>query len=264
MSGRPGVTVLVHRDGTLQSRSVRLPLWAVRLLVGGAVGGAVLMLLAAALYAPIARTAAEVPGMRREMARLRAENEQVRQLARTLEEMEARYAQMRRMLGGDVIPPPRREAPEPLPVAYPLFVTAPGAGRGFETGLSVPSHWPLEERGVVTRGQIGAGGGDEAHPGLDIAVPIGTPIRASGGGIVRDTGDDAEYGRFVFIDHPEGFQTLYGHASRLLVAGGDTVAAGQVIALSGSTGRSTGPHLHFEVRRDGRAIDPRSLVKEES
>ena len=261
---RRGVTIMVHRDGALESRSVRLPLWAVRLLAIAGVAFVVLIVLAGVLYAPVARTAAMVPGMRQDIAQLRAENAQVQQLARTLGEMEARYDQMRRMLGGDVIPPSRRASELRLPVAHSLFAATPADAGRFEAGPSVPSHWPLEERGVVTRGQTRAGGGDEAHPGLDVAVPIGTPIRASGGGVVRETGNDVEYGRFVLLEHPDGFRTLYGHASRLLVTRGDTVGAGQVIALSGSTGRSTGPHLHFEVRRDGRSIDPRSLVREES
>lgn len=263
-TSRRGVTIMVHRDGALESRSVRLPLWGVRLLVAASVAFALLVVLAAVLYAPIARTAATVPQMRREIAQLRAENDQIQQLARTLGEMEARYDQMRRMLGGDVIPPPRRTTDLRLPVAHGLFAATPADAGRFEAGPSVPSHWPLDERGVVTRGQIGEGGGDEAHPGLDVAVPIGTPIRASGGGAVRDVGEDTEYGRFVLLDHPDGFRTLYGHASRVLVAPGDSVRAGQVIALSGSTGRSTGPHLHFEIRRDGRSIDPRALVREES
>lgn len=263
MTSRRGVTIMIHQDGALDSRQFRMSLWAARAAVGAAIGFAVLIILAAALYTPIARTAASVPAMRREMARLRAENEQVQQLARTLHEMEARYAQVRRMLGGDVIPPRREEVGEQLPIAHPVFAAGPNATR-FEPGPSTPSHWPLDERGLITRGQVRAGGSDEAHPGLDIAVPIGTPIRASGGGVVSDTGEDAEYGRFVRIDHPDGFQTLYGHASRILVSVGDSVGAGQVIGLSGSTGRSTGPHLHFEIRRDGRSIDPRSVVREES
>jgi murein DD-endopeptidase MepM/ murein hydrolase activator NlpD len=73
-----------------------------------------------------------------------------------------------------------------------------------------------------------------------------------------------DYGMFVRVRHPGGYETMYGHASRLLVRDGDDVAAGQVIALSGNTGRSTAPHLHFEVRRDGRSIDPLAVVKEGS
>jgi murein DD-endopeptidase MepM/ murein hydrolase activator NlpD len=128
----------------------------------------------------------------------------------------------------------------------------------------VPGHWPVDGRGVVTRGLSGGEGGTEAHAGLDVAIPIGTPIRASGGGIVAQAGVDSEYGYFVRLTHPDGFESMYGHASRLLVQTGDSVQAGEVIALSGSTGRSTAPHLHFEIRRDSRLIDPRSLVQEGS
>ena len=78
------------------------------------------------------------------------------------------------------------------------------------------------------------------------------------------TGSDPEYGLFVLITHPDGYQTMYGHASRLLVSDGDEVSVGQVVALSGSTGRSTAPHLHFEIRRGGRSIDPRSVTLEDS
>jgi murein DD-endopeptidase MepM/ murein hydrolase activator NlpD len=166
------------------------------------------------------------------------------------------------MLGADIVPsvPASGEA---LPVAYRLLALAPNR-RPFEAGANPPHRWPLDERGVVTRGQVVEGSADETHPGIDIAVPMGTPIRAAGGGTISQTGSDAEYGLFVLISHPDGYQTMYGHASRLLVAKGDEVNAGQVIALSGSTGRSTAPHLHFEIRRSGRSVDPRSVALEES
>jgi murein DD-endopeptidase MepM/ murein hydrolase activator NlpD len=109
---------------------------------------------------------------------------------------------------------------------------------------------------------MGTGAGSEAHPGLDIAVRSGTPIRAAGGGVVAEAGVDPDYGRYVLINHPQGYQSMYGHASRVLVTAGEAVKAGQVIGLSGSTGRSTAPHLHFEIRRNGQQIDPRSLISE--
>jgi murein DD-endopeptidase MepM/ murein hydrolase activator NlpD len=257
------VTIVVHRDGDLASRSYRFPLWIARTVVAVLVGIGVLVLLGAVLYAPIVRTAASVPGLKSRVARLEAENAQVQELARTLNEAEQRYEQIRGMLGGNVVPPlPATPTDGRLPVAAAILAVRPDAAPRFETGPSVPSHWPLIERGVITRGQVSPGVGDETHTGLDIAVPTGTAIRASGGGVVSETGEDAEYGTFVILDHPEGYQTLYGHASRLLVSIGDSVDAGQVIALSGSTGRSTGPHLHFEVRRGGQALDPRTVLEE--
>lgn len=255
-----GVTFMVHKDGDLESRSFRLPQWLVHAAGVAATVLLVLIVLAAVLYAPIARTAARVPGLNREIAKLRSENEQVRQLAATLKDMETRYEQLRTMLGADVIPEPARVEGSML-VAHAIFARVPGAPARYEEGPSVPRHWPLAERGVVTRGPVGGVDGGEAHTGLDVAVPMGTPIRAAGGGIVQGAGNDPEYGFFVLIGHPDGYQSMYGHASRVLVSIGDSVVAGQVVGLSGSTGRSTAPHLHFEIRRGGRSMDPRSLVK---
>jgi murein DD-endopeptidase MepM/ murein hydrolase activator NlpD len=131
-----------------------------------------------------------------------------------------------------------------------------------EDGPSLPTVWPLTERGFVTQGLHEGIEGE--HPGLDIAVATDSYIRASGGGTVVDVGDDAVYGRFVVIDHGEGYATLYGHASATLVSLGQDVRERQVIALSGSTGRSTGPHLHFEVLVDGEPVDPLTVVEEPS
>ena len=95
------------------------------------------------------------------------------------------------------------------------------------------------------------------HEGVDIAAPRGTGVFVSAEGSVIRTGYDPEgFGRFVEIRHPNGMTTLYGHLSRLDVASGDVVEAGARIGLVGSTGRSTGPHLHFEVRRGDRQVNP--------
>ncbi len=95
------------------------------------------------------------------------------------------------------------------------------------------------------------------HAGIDIAAPQGTGVYVSAEGSVLRTGyEPAGYGRFVEIRHPNGMTTLYGHLSRLDVASGDVVEAGARIGLVGSTGRSTGPHLHFEVRRGDRLVNP--------
>lgn len=257
-----GVTIVMHRDGDPDSRQLRLPLWAARGLVAVLGVGGVVVVLGAVLYAPIVRTAASVPGLRDRIERLEAERAQVQMLATRLEEAERRYGQIREMMGGDVVPTLPVGEGEPVPALAPIRALAPDAPRRFEDGLSVPSHWPLDRRGIVTRGQIDAGARDETHSGMDIAVPVGAAIRAAGGGIVSEVGDDPEYGLFVILDHPEDYQSLYGHASRLLVTQGDTIAAGTVVALAGSTGRSTGPHLHFEIRRGNRAIDPRTVVSE--
>ena len=94
------------------------------------------------------------------------------------------------------------------------------------------------------------------HTGLDIPASRGTPILASGGGRVRSAGYKGAYGYTVVIDHGDGLATLYGHASKLFVRTGDVVLPQQKIAAVGSSGRSTGPHLHFEVIRHGKRVEP--------
>jgi murein DD-endopeptidase MepM/ murein hydrolase activator NlpD len=98
------------------------------------------------------------------------------------------------------------------------------------------------------------------HTGIDIAAPRGTPILASAGGRVRFAGYRAAYGNTVEIDHGNGLVTRYAHAARLLVRPGQVVLPRQAVALVGSTGRSTGPHLHFEVLRRGVYLEPRRFL----
>jgi len=100
------------------------------------------------------------------------------------------------------------------------------------------------------------GRGDAFHSGIDFAGAIGTPVHACGDGVVVQARYSKDYGNVVMIDHGKGLVTLYAHNSRLEVRPGDVVLAGQEISRIGSTGRSTGPHLHFEVRQYGRRIDP--------
>lgn len=97
------------------------------------------------------------------------------------------------------------------------------------------------------------------HTGIDYGAPTGTPIVASATGTVQSAGWDGGYGRAVRLNHGGGILTLYGHMSRTAVAPGQRVAAGQVIGYVGSTGMSTGPHLHYEVHRNGQRIDPASF-----
>jgi murein DD-endopeptidase MepM/ murein hydrolase activator NlpD len=103
-------------------------------------------------------------------------------------------------------------------------------------------------------------GGRAFHAGLDFSAPAGTPIVAAAGGTVAYAGFRADYGWTVEIDHGNGLATRYAHASRLLIGAGALVMPGERIALVGSTGRSTGPHLHFEVLRDGAQVNPRRYL----
>jgi murein DD-endopeptidase MepM/ murein hydrolase activator NlpD len=254
------ITLVIQRDGTTKTRTVRIPIWTLRLGMGASVVLGVLLILITALYGPLVAAAGKVPGMERELARLRAENTRVRELSAALDSAESRYAQVRQMMGGEIVRDPVTKTTR-LPVAPPIRARLASAVTP-PLGLGPPRFWPLDESGYMTRGQVKAGGRDEPHPGVDIAVAIGSLVRAAGGATVRQAGEDPEYGRFVLLDHPEEFQTMYGHLSRILVALGDTVVAGQVIGLSGNSGRSTAPHLHFEIRQRGSSLDPLTMVKE--
>ncbi len=125
---------------------------------------------------------------------------------------------------------------------------------------AMPSMWPL--RGYVTREFFVTGGekSPQYHPGIDIAAPRNTPVYAAADGIVEVSRLDETYGWVVEIDHGYGMRSVYGHNTRNLVDVGDRVARGKTIAFVGSTGQSTAPHLHFEVRENGVPVDPRKYL----
>jgi murein DD-endopeptidase MepM/ murein hydrolase activator NlpD len=254
------VTIVIQRDGTTKTRTLRIPVWALRLGTVTGTVAAVILLLVVVLYGPLLRAAARVPGMERELARLSAENTRVRELSAALDSAESRYSQVRQMMGGEIVRDPVAMSSS-LPVAPPIRARL-ASTTDQATGVSLPKHWPLDEPGYITRGQVKAGGRDEAHPGIDIAVAVGNLVRASGGATVLQAGEDPEYGLFVLLDHPDEYQSMYGHLSRIIVTPQTTVAAGQVIGLSGNSGRSTAPHLHFEIRQRGLSLDPLTMVKE--
>ncbi len=270
MAGR-GYTIVIHRDGALDSRQVRLARWVVRAAVVTLIVVAVAVTAAAIAWGPIVAAAARAPLLQHQVTVLQRENARVNQLARLLDEAEAKYAHLRSMLGVEVMPAPltARDSAAPtdsgLFVAPAMFARAPAAEGGDTTasaaGPTIPSRWPLAVHSFRTRG-LATGDSSEQHSGIDLAVPVGTDVRAAGGGLVTQTGVDSSYGLYVLLQHPEQYQTMYGHLSRVLVTRGEKVREGQVIALTGSSGRSTAPHLHFEVRRAGHSVDPLTLMRE--
>lgn len=135
-------------------------------------------------------------------------------------------------------------------------------GIADDLGLHEASHAPVSPR--VTSGfgerRDPFTGGVRTHDGVDLAAPTGTPIAAPVDGVVRFAGARGGYGNVVILDHGDGTESRYAHCDRLDVRAGDVVRAGDTIGTVGSTGRSTGPHLHVELRDSGRAVDPGTLV----
>jgi hypothetical protein len=103
-------------------------------------------------------------------------------------------------------------------------------------------------------------GSYQQHNGVDIAAPRGTPVYATANGVVASTAYESGLGNLIVINHGNGYSTSYGHLSKIMVASGHKVARGELIGLVGSTGYSTGPHLHYEVHQNNRAIDPANFI----
>jgi len=133
------------------------------------------------------------------------------------------------------------------------------AANTVKPSISVPSRMPLDgarltsDFGMRTHPVLG---GRRKHKGIDLAAPTGTPIYATADGIVDRAEWFSTYGLFIEIDHGASLETRYAHMSRLLVAEGERVKKGDIIGYVGSTGRSTGPHLHYEVVMSGIAVNP--------
>jgi murein DD-endopeptidase MepM/ murein hydrolase activator NlpD len=130
--------------------------------------------------------------------------------------------------------------------------------------LDVLMRSPLPE-GVITSDygirKSPISGKEHFHGGLDLAAPHGTNVLACKSGVVLQTGFDSELGNFIIINHDSKNQSLYAHLSEILKKTGDFVTSGTVIGKVGSTGASTGPHLHFEIRSGGKKINPRSVIR---
>lgn len=256
MAERRSLSVIVIPEDGRESRTFRIPHWGLRAAAAGALLIVAILAVMAGSWWYLAVRSARVSELEEQVAIYERDRQRVEAFATQLAELERRYEQIRQMFGPDAseavsdlwLPPPAPRSP---------------AGRvDPDADGSLPTSWPLTQRGFVTQTLLQ--GGDGAHPGLDIAVPTGSYIRAAGAGVVVDVGEDRVYGLFVSLDHGDGYRTLYAHASETLVEVGQTVRRNEVIALSGSTGRSTAPHLHFEILLDGDAVDPLTMVRQPS
>lgn len=136
-------------------------------------------------------------------------------------------------------------------------------GKAGKVLAALPSRWPV--RGPVNsdfgrRGSPWSEGSSEHHGGLDIGAPRGTPVAAPAPGTIVFAGHHPEYGVTLVIDHGNDIKTLYGHLTRVNVAVEQKVQRGQAIAQTGNTGRSSGPHLHYEIQVKGQPVNPRSYL----
>ena len=251
MTDREGkVSIIVMPDGGDEPRSYSISRRRIRALVVMAGLMAVGIVAMAGSWATIARRAARTDDLVRQNDSLLARHGRMDSLVQRLEGIEAQQENVRLLLGVDG----SRDSAFWRGGSGRITV-AEGIALAEEAG-SEPTAWPLTTAGVITQ----PGGADADHPGIDIAVASDSYVLASGAGEVVDAANDPVYGLFVLIDHGNGWRTRYGHASFLVAERGRRVRRGEVIALSGSTGRSTAPHLHFEILENSRPIDPLTKV----
>ncbi len=254
-------TLLLARSGG-GSRALSLPGWALLLLLAllGLWTGANLYFWqksreAWALEARLQALSQEARRLSLALEAERAKNgaltEEARRTQKELEALKKAIEELRRRAGV-------------LDLQRQLKEVAPALERTLEVEQSLPRGLPLRGYEGITSffgmRKNPFGPGYEFHDGLDFAAPYGAPVYATGSGVVARTGWMGAYGLAVLLDHAEGYQTLYGHLSRLAVRPGQRVERGQVLGYVGSTGRSTGPHLHYGVYRYGAPVDPRPYL----
>jgi murein DD-endopeptidase MepM/ murein hydrolase activator NlpD len=217
-------------------------------------------------YGRVANMAHQSVSLRRENYHLQQELAAVDSLRVELFRLQALGLKMKGMLGVPLSPQDSllvaSLSPDARTPAIPADEEEGGVGPGEQRLMleSMPSMWPV--KGYVTR-EFHVTGGDHSpsyHPGMDIAAERDTPVFAAADGVVEVSVFDETYGWMVEIDHGYGIRTVYGHNTRNLVNIGDRVTRGRTIAFVGSTGQSTAPHLHFEVRENGVPVDPRKYL----
>lgn len=249
-----GVTILVLEDDGRATRTFRISRSKIAWLKVGAWFAAGVVLVLVVGWGYLFLRALRVGVLEDQVAQLTARETQVQELAQTLEEVEAEYERLRSLFGpegtssaGALWLPPSRGA------------SAVGASE-TEPNPDAPTRWPLTTPGFLTQTLLE--GATAQHPGIDIAVPTGAYVRAAGAGVVVERSEDPVYGQVLVLEHSGGYRTRYAHNSVILADTGMAVRAGEVIALSGSSGRSTAPHLHFEILQEGAPIDPLTLVNQ--
>jgi murein DD-endopeptidase MepM/ murein hydrolase activator NlpD len=278
--------VLVVRADGRQLRRLSVPRWATRAAVTVVIVGTVTNVALLVDYARV----------RRDHGTVIATRDQLEERSRALEPIERRLADLRdEIVGWDalhaaILKPLGGERRASVGIGGPALAAPGGTAVDQIDGLlahvraesqrlhalarvtretgsvlaALPSRLPL--RGALNSG-FGTRpspwtGTPEFHAGLDLAAAPGTPVKATAPGTVRFAGVASGYGTSVVLEHGHGIESKYGHLQTISVTRGQRVERGQPIGLSGNTGRSTAPHLHYEVLVDGRAVDPRRLARE--
>jgi outer membrane murein-binding lipoprotein Lpp len=242
----------------LANRTIIFSQRQVRLFRIGAIVLGSLIIFGAVSWFFLAAQAARVPLLTRRVTRLQHDVARVDTLQHSLNELAARFQQVQHMMGNSSMSPAGPDTSKPkapasaITAAVVVNTAATPAPLAPIDSVVRPDQWPLPVAGALLPSDSKA---------LEIAVPVGTEIRAAGAGMIVEVADDSTLGKLIRISHRSGYETVYGGANEVRVSKGQHVAAGTVIALSGNASGTLEPHLHFEMRRHGVAIDASSVIK---
>ncbi len=243
----------VQRESGLANRTIIFTQRQVRLCRISAIVLGTLIAFGSVSWFFLAAQAARVPLLTRRVARLQHDVARVDTLQRSLNELASRFQQVQHMMGSSSMSPVGDSSAKPTALAAAAGTgVIPVTATPVDTIVVRPDAWPLPMAGTLLPSDSRA---------LEIAVPLGTEIRAAGAGSVVEVADDSTFGKLIRISHRSGYETVYAGASEVRVSKGQHVAAGAVIALSGNAPGTLEPHLHFEMRRHGVAIDASSVIK---
>jgi murein DD-endopeptidase MepM/ murein hydrolase activator NlpD len=258
------VNILIVPEGREPSHNFRLSVKRLKIIAGALAFWLLLMIVGTLFLGKLLNKSRQVDILTENNQRLLEYNARVREIEKDYQKNRELTARIAGLAGVEL------ESPNPGKPINPLATPAADSERGEVAGLAgddiglsaeqlekmrTPQGRPLY--GWITRNfNPSENYGKDKHDGVDIAVKEGTPVVATATGEVSFAGWDQDYGNMIIIDHGNGYKTVYGHNTKLLVGMGEKILKGKTIALSGNSGKSSAPHLHYGIIKDGEPIDP--------
>jgi murein DD-endopeptidase MepM/ murein hydrolase activator NlpD len=278
MNKRPNhISILLVPDNNGKTFQIRLRTTTIKIIAGFLIAGCLLVGIGFFSYYKVAVMALSTRKILKRNAELEQECQKVNELATILKRAAEADQQIRMIAGGmmnlkttagenqgvstanmekavrarvgtELAPRQGLGGQEPPPDLRPLLHS-----------MSYNFVWPIYG-GWITNEFMDGTSSEQKHLGIDIAAKIGTPVKVTANGVVSFSGWSSDFGNLLIIDHGNGFLTRYGHNSRVVVEKGDIVKQGKIIAFTGNSGRSSAPHLHFEIWKDGVPVNPRDYL----
>jgi murein DD-endopeptidase MepM/ murein hydrolase activator NlpD len=256
------IDFMVIPQGQQPAMNFRLATWQTKAIVVVLAVWIIALIAASIFYGKLINSAVTASLLKQENEKLRDYNARVVEIEKSFRKNQALVSRIAEMAGIEI-----KEVEESLGAVYDSM-QADSSERVIIGGMQadkIPLSADELEKFVIPKGRplygwitrrFNIDGDNDRHEGIDIAVKEGTPIAATATGITEFAGWDKDFGNLIIIDHGNGYKTIYGHNEKNLVSMGQKVYKGDVIALSGNTGKSSAPHLHYEIEKDGVPIDP--------